>query len=136
MTMPIQEFLNQATYVRTWTPVVTSAMTITLPNNSGQYCIFGQIVVFSIDLNFTTSVAANTYIDFTLPFESYFPGGDIRAFSLYSGRCDLIAAPAAGIAGFSIANSTMRIVRYNFANWGLGACQVFGAGFFQKKYEQ
>ncbi len=117
--MNVQQFLRQASYIRSYTPGVTSdAMTISALNIiKAQYFILGQLVVVNLSITFTTAVGPSPNVFLTTPTEI-----ETDTFASFGG---LVEQGVMGLAAPQLAQE-VTINKYDSSNWTIGALQVIG----------
>lgn len=101
----------------TWTPTVSNDASMTIGSvsiTSAQYAVFGQVVFFNFELTFTTGGSADSDVSVTLPLTT------ANAVS-FGGFVIDGGSEIGGIAISTAGSATIKVKRYDSANWGLGA---------------
>lgn len=100
-----------------WTPALSNDASMTISAVSvvsAQYAAFGQVIFFSAEVTFTTGGVADSEVNLTLPLKT--------ANAVSSGGFVIDGAnEISGIAISTADSVTLKVKRYDSANWSLGA---------------
>ena len=99
-----------------WTPVLSNDASMTIASTvvvSAQYAAQGQVIFFNAEVTFTTGGSADSEVNLTLPLKTA-SAVSFGGFIVDGGN------ELAGIAISTAASVTIKVKRYDSANWSLG----------------